>query len=136
MPNPYYVTFEVPEELMKATLEVVRMARESGKIRKGVNEVIKSIERGQAKFVVIATDVDPPEIVGFLPTLCDERKIPYIFVGSKKELGEAAGLSVAASSVSVIDPGAAKDFLDEIIKKVQEIRGSKASQSSEASAPS
>ncbi len=125
MPNPYYVDFEVPEELMKATLEVVRMARETGKIRKGVNEVIKSIERGQAKFVVIAMDVDPPEIVGFLPTLCKERKIPYIFVSSKKDLGEAAGLSVNASSVSIIEPGDAKDFMDEIIKKVNEIRGVK-----------
>jgi len=126
-PKPYYVNFEVPEELMKATLEVVRMARESGKIRKGVNEVIKSIERGQAKFVVIAMDVDPPEIVAFLPTLCDERKIPYIFVASKKDLGEAAGLNVSASSVSIIDPGAAKDFMDEIVKKVTEIRGGKPS---------
>jgi len=126
-PKPYYVNFEVPEELMKATLEVVRMARESGKIRKGVNEVIKSIERGQARFVVIAMDVDPPEIVAFLPTLCDERKIPYIFVASKKDLGEAAGLNVSASSVSIIDPGAAKDFMDEIVKKVAEIRGGKTS---------
>lgn len=125
MPNPGYVTFQPPDELVKATLEVVRMARESGKIRKGVNEVIKSIERGQAKFVVIAMDVDPPEIVAFLPTLCDERKIPYMFVGSKKELGEAAGINVAASSVSVVDPGAAKEFLDEIVKKVAEIRGKK-----------
>jgi len=86
-PKPYYVNFEVPEDLMKATIEVVKMARETGRIRKGVNEVIKSIERGQAKFVVIAMDVDPPEIVAFLPTLCDERKIPYIFVTSKKDLG-------------------------------------------------
>jgi len=126
-PKPYYVNFEVPEELMKATLEVVRMARESGRIRKGVNEVIKSIERGQARFVVIAMDVDPPEIVAFLPTLCDERKIPYIFVASKKDLGEAAGLNVSASSVSIIDPGAAKDFMDEIVKKITEIRGGKSS---------
>ncbi len=74
MPNPYYQTFTPPEELVKATLETVRLARTSGKIRKGVNEVIKSIERGQAKFVVIATDVDPPEIVAFLPTLCEERR--------------------------------------------------------------
>lgn len=125
-PKPSYVNFDVPEELMKATLEVVRLARETGRIRKGVNEVIKSIERGQAKFVVIAMDVDPPEIVAFLPTLCDERKIPYIFVASKRELGEAAGLQVSASSVSVIEPGDAKDFMDEIIKKVAEIRGIKA----------
>ncbi len=124
-PKPSYVTFDVPEELMRATLEVVRLARETGKIRKGVNEVIKSIERGQAKFVVIATDVDPPEIVAFLPILCDERKIPYTFVSSKRELGEASGLQVGASSVSIIEPGDAKDFMDEVIKKINEIRGVK-----------
>lgn len=126
-PKPYYVNFDVPEELMRASLEVVKIARETGKIRKGVNEVIKSIERGQARFVVIAMDVDPPEIVAFLPTLCDERKIPYIFVSSKKALGEAAGLQVSASSVSIIDPGDAKDFMEEIAKKVAEIRGIKSS---------
>lgn len=122
-PRPSYVTFEVPEELMRATLEVVRLARETGKIRKGVNEVIKSIERGQAKFVVIAMDVDPPEIVAFLPTLCDERKIPYTFVTSKRGLGDAAGLQVSASSVSITEPGDAKDFMEEVIKKVNELRG-------------
>ncbi len=125
MPNPYYVTFEPPEELVKATLEAIRLARTSGRIRKGVNEVIKSIERGQAKFVVISTDVDPPEIVAFLPALCDEKKIPYMFVPSKEQLGEVAGIAVAASSVSVIDPGDAKGYLDEIIKKIQEIRQKK-----------
>lgn len=125
MPNPSYVNFNPPEELMRATIEVVKMARDSGKIRKGVNEVIKSIERGQAKFVVIAMDVDPPEIVAFLPHLCDEKKIPYTFVPSKKSLGEAAGISVPASSISIIDPGASKDFLDEIVKKIAEIRGKK-----------
>jgi ribosomal protein eL8 len=124
-PKPSYVTFEVPEELMRATLEVVRLARETGKIRKGVNEVIKSIERGQVRFVVIAMDVDPPEIVAFLPTLCDEHRIPYAFVASKRELGEAAGLQVGASSISIIEPGDSKDFMDEVIKKINEIRGVK-----------
>ncbi|MEM2096530.1 MAG: 50S ribosomal protein L7Ae [Candidatus Caldarchaeum sp.] len=125
MPNPYYQSFNPPQELVKATLEAVRLARTSGKIRKGVNEVIKSIERGQARFVVIATDVDPPEIVAFLPTLCEEKKISYTFVGSKAQLGEVAGLGVPASSVAITDPGEAKGYLDEIAKKIQEIKSGK-----------
>ncbi len=125
MPNPYYQTFTPGEELVKATLEAVRIARTSGKIRKGVNEVIKSIERGQAKFVVIATDVDPPEIVAFLPTLCEEKKIPYTFVTSKAQLGEVAGLAVAASSVAITDPGEAKGYLEEIAKKISELKSAK-----------
>ncbi len=119
----YYVKFKTPSELVTATLEVVKLVRTSGKLKKGVNEVIKAIERGQAKFVAIAEDVDPPEIVAFLPTLCDEKKIPYVYVPSKEELGKAAGLNVKASSVAVVEPGEAKGYLDEIIKKLSEIRG-------------
>ncbi|BAJ50289.1 MAG: 50S ribosomal protein L7Ae [Candidatus Caldarchaeum sp.] len=122
MPNPYYQTFTPPEELVTAALEAVRLAKTSGKVKKGVNEVIKAIERGQAKFVLIATDVDPPEIVAFLPTLCEERKISYIFVNSKAQLGEVAGLSVPASSVAVVDPGEAKGYIEEIVKKIQELK--------------
>jgi large subunit ribosomal protein L7Ae len=44
-------------------------------------------------------------------------------VPSKEELGRAAGLNVKASSVAVVDPGEAKGYLDEIVKKLSEIRG-------------
>lgn len=71
--------------------EAVKKARESGgKIKKGTNETTKAVERGQAKLVVIAVDVDPPEVVLHLPYLCDEKKVPYIYVPSKKRLGEVA----------------------------------------------
>jgi len=122
MPNPYYITFEVPEELSKATLEAIRIARTSGKLRKGVNEAIKSIERGKAQLVAIATDVQPPEIVAVLPTISDERKIPYVFVPSKSELGDAAGITVASAAVAIEEPGEAKSYVEEIAKKIGELR--------------
>lgn len=122
MPNPYYVTFEVPEELSKATLEAIRIARTSGKLRKGVNEAIKSIERGKAQLVAIATDVQPPEIVAVLPTISDERKIPYVFVPSRADLGEAAGINVSSAAVAIEEPGEAKSYVEEITKKINEIR--------------
>ncbi len=123
MSKPFYVRFEVPPELAEKTYEAVKKARETGgKIKKGTNETTKAVERGLAKLVVIAIDVDPPEIVAHLPILCDEKKIPYTYVPSKKRLGESAGIEVAAASVAIIDPGGAKDLVEEIIKKVQEIR--------------
>lgn len=123
MSKPFYVKFDVPGDLAEKTYEAVKKARETGgKVKKGTNETTKAVERGQAKLVVIATDVDPPEIVAHLPILCDEKKIPYTYVPSKKRLGESAGIEVAAASVAIIDPGGAKDLVDEIIKKIQEIR--------------
>ncbi len=122
MSKPFYVKFEVPAELAEKAYEAIRKARETGKIKKGTNETTKAVERGLAKLVLIAEDVDPPEVVAHLPLLCEEKKIPYVYVPSKKKLGEAAGIEVAAASAAILDPGEAKDLVDEIIKAVSELK--------------
>ncbi|MFB6265470.1 MAG: ribosomal L7Ae/L30e/S12e/Gadd45 family protein, partial [Candidatus Nanohaloarchaea archaeon] len=85
-----YVEFEVPESLAETTYNAVEKARDTGSIRKGANEVTKAVERGNAELVVLAEDVEPPEIVMHLPALCSEKGIPYTFVPEKEELGLAA----------------------------------------------
>jgi large subunit ribosomal protein L7Ae len=117
-----HVRFQVPDDLAERVYEAVAKAKDTGKVKRGVNETTKAVERGLAKLVVIAVDVDPPEIVAHLPYLCDERKIPYVYVPSKKRLGEAAGIEVSASSVAVIEPGDAEPLIREIINKVKELR--------------
>lgn len=121
MVKPIHVKFEVPQELVEKTYLLVERARETGKVRRGTNEVTKAVERKQPKLVVIAEDVDPPEVVAHLPLLCEEKGIPYTYVPSKRELGAAAGLEVAAASVAVIEPGDA-DLLREILEKLKEIK--------------
>jgi large subunit ribosomal protein L7Ae len=93
--------------------ELVEIARKSGKIKKGTNEVTKLIERGQAKAVVYASDVNPKEIVMHLPLLAKEKGIVCIEVPSKEELGAAAGLTKPTAAVVVIDAGDAKALLKE-----------------------
>jgi len=117
--------FNVPEELMAEQLRVLEKIAESGKLRIGVNEVTKAIEREQAKLVFIAQDVEPKEIVMHIPVLCDEKGITYTFVKSKKELGEKAGIEVSASSVAVVDPGNANKEFTELVKKIQGLRSKK-----------
>ena len=122
-----YVDWQAPEQLMTAAVELVRKIKEAnGFVRKGVNEVTKAVEREQAKLVLIAMDVNPPEIVMHLPPLCKEKNIPYIFVKSKEELGRAAGIKRPASSVAIIDPGPYAKDLDELIRKINEARLGKA----------
>ena len=117
-----YVRFEVPKELADKVLEAVRLARETGKVRVGTNETTKMVERGLAKLVIIAEDVDPEEIVMHLPILCEEKGIPYVYVPSKKELGEAAGIQVAAASAAIVEPGKADKMVKEIIEAVNSLK--------------
>lgn len=93
---------------MASVYEIIEKARKTGKIEKGTNEVTKAIERATAKLVVVATDVEPKEIIQHLPILCKEKGIPYEEVDSKQKLGVAAGLNVATASVAIIDTGEAK----------------------------
>ena len=105
MPKPSYVKFEVSKETIDKAYQVVQLAKDSGKIRKGTNESTKAIERGIARLVLIAEDVEPPQVVAHLPILCEERKIPYLFVPSKLDLGKSAGIDVGCAAVSVIEAG-------------------------------
>lgn len=117
---PKYIRFEVPEDIQEKALRLIEIARNTGKIKKGTNEVTKAIERGQAKLVVIAMNVDPEEIVMHLPPLCEEKKIPYIYVKNKEDLGRASGIQVSAASACIIDIGEGKKLFDEIIKWINE----------------
>jgi ribosomal protein eL8 len=109
--------FEVHKELADKAYEAVSLAKASGKIRKGVNESTKAIERGMAKLVVVAADVQPEEVVMHLPVLCDEKKVPCVFVPSKEELGKAAGMQVGTSSIAVTEEGEGKSVVSELAKK-------------------
>jgi large subunit ribosomal protein L7Ae len=114
MARPIYVRFETPAELADKALQLVQIAGETGKIRVGTNEVTKSSERAEAKLVVMAEDVDPVEILVHIPMLCEEKRIPYVYVPKKQRLGQSAGLTKSAASVAVVDAGEAKVLLDEL----------------------
>ncbi|HDM05696.1 MAG TPA: 50S ribosomal protein L7ae [Candidatus Aenigmarchaeota archaeon] len=117
-----YVKFDVPKELSDKVLQLVEIAKNTGKVKRGTNETTKAVERGQAKLVIIAEDVEPEEIVMHLPVLCEEKKVPYVYVPSKLELGRSSGIDVAAASVCIVDPGDGKEQLKEILKKIEEIK--------------
>ncbi|UCD96189.1 MAG: 50S ribosomal protein L7ae [Candidatus Bathyarchaeota archaeon] len=125
MSRPFYVTFETPKEVSDAAYEALQIATRTGRIRKGTNEATKAIERGIAKLVVIAEDVEPPEVVAHLPILCQERKTPYIFVPTKKGIGEAVGIDVPAASVCIIEEGEATNLIKEIANRVAALQRGK-----------
>ena len=113
-----YVDVEIPEELVPQIIEMLSVAKDGGKLKKGVNETTKAIERKSAQFVVVAGDVTPEEVVVHIPMLCKEHSIPYAFVPTKKDLGVAVGIEVGTSAVAVENAGSATEKLQDIIKKL------------------
>merc|ERR1711899_533784 len=57
-------------------------------VRHGVNTVTTLVEKKKAQLVVIANDVDPIELVMFLPALCRKMGVPYCIVKDKARLGK------------------------------------------------
>ena len=118
---PIYVRFETPKELVNQIYEVVERARDTGKVKKGVNEATKQVERRQAKLVVMAEDVSPEEILAHMPLLCEDRGVPYLYVPSKEELGAASGLTVSTAAVAITDLGEGEEMTGEILEKIGKI---------------
>ncbi len=110
-----FVKFEVSDEVASKTLEALQLVKQSGSIRKGVNEVTKSVDRGLATFVVMAVDVEPEEVVMHIPTLCEQKKIAYTYVPKKIDLGKAIGLNVPCAAVAVEARGTGEAAIKEVI---------------------
>ncbi len=117
-----YVRFDVPDEIQKEALALLEKVRETGKVKKGANETTKAVERGIAKLVYIATDVDPPEIVAHLPLLCEEKNIPYVYINGKSEIGRAVGIEVDCSSAAIVNEGEAKKELSQLVSKIEGLK--------------
>ena len=123
MAKAYYVKFETPEDLVSPILEALRVAAQTGKVKKGTNEATKAIERGISKLIVIAEDVEPPEVVAHLPLICEEQKSAYAFVPSKQELGKALGIEVTSAAAAILDAGDAQHIIDEVVASISKIKG-------------
>lgn len=64
------------------------LVKKDEKLVFGLNEVTTLIEKKEAKLVVIANDVDPIELVLWMPTLCRKMGVPFVIVKSKAVLGK------------------------------------------------
>ena len=110
---------DVSKDVVDKALEAIEVAVKSGKIKKGTNEVTKAIERGNAKLVVVAKDVNPNEIIMHLPALCEEKGIPLVPVPTREVLGSSAGLNIPTSAIAIIQEGESKVLIKEITSKLK-----------------
>jgi len=120
-----YVKFKVPDNLKKDIKNVLTTIAETrdSKIRKGMNEVTKSIERNSAKLIVMAEDVSPPEILFHVPLLCEEKSVPYAYLSTKKEVGSAVQINVGSSAIAIENVGTGNEnILNDLVKKLAQLK--------------
>jgi len=88
-------------------------------IKYGINHITSLVESKKAQLVVIAHDVDPIEIVVWLPALCRKMGVPYCIVKGKARLGKLVHKKTAtAVAITAVKPED-KNSLDKLSDAVR-----------------
>ena len=101
--------------------EILKKARETGFIAKGILETTRAVEKGTANLVVIAKNVKPKKIISHLPNLCRYKNIPVFWIARKEKLGEIVGLEIPSTTCAIVNEGEAKDLLKKLTPKEAQI---------------
>mmetsp|Transcript_85608 Transcript_85608/g.184821 ORF Transcript_85608/g.184821 Transcript_85608/m.184821 type:complete len:258 (+) Transcript_85608:18-791(+) len=80
----------------KAKGEKVEESKAPNVVKFGLKHVTALVEQKKASLVLIAHDVDPLELVVWLPALCRKKQVPYAIVKGKARLGQVVGKKTAA----------------------------------------
>ncbi|KAL5400634.1 hypothetical protein PMIN06_012068 [Paraphaeosphaeria minitans] len=103
---------EEPKDVKKV-LKTVKKSAKSKTLRRGVKEVVKFLRKSSSNappcsdisnpsaIVVIAADISPMDVISHIPVLCEDHNVPYLFVKSRAELGEASATKRPTSVVLV-----------------------------------
>lgn len=95
-------------------------ARRPRYLIQGINRVVAAVTQKKAKLVVISHDVDPIEIIVYLPALCRKMGVPYCILKSKARMGALVRMKTC-TAVALTDVAAAdKSILAKTIEMVNE----------------
>jgi len=109
--EPAKTKLEVPASKKKRKPKVVKY---------GLKHVTDLVESRKAKLVIIAHDVDPLELVLWLPTLCKKKDVPYMIVKGKANLGKVVHKKTASVlAITQVKKAHQKD-LDNLIQKARD----------------
>lgn len=89
-------------QMGKAILDLMNQAKNFKLLKKGANETTKALNRGVADLIVLAADTEPLEIILHLPLLCEDKNVPYVYVGKQADLGRACGVSRNIIAVAIL----------------------------------
>lgn len=88
-------------------------------VKYGINHITALIEKKKAQLVAIADDVDPIELVVWLPALCRKMDVPYCIVKGKARLGTVVHKKTATALVFTGVKNEDKNELSQLISSVR-----------------
>ena len=88
-----YVPFPVADTVLTSKIFDLLQANFPLKnVKKGINEVIKMLNKDNVEIVIMAANASPPDLLASIPSMCEEKSIPYCFVPDAAGLGRACGI--------------------------------------------
>lgn len=115
-PRGALVPFAFPladnDKEVKKILKTVKKSAKSKTLRRGVKEVVKALRKSAVAsassthteppaVVVIAADISPMDVIAHLPVLCEDHNVPYLYIKSRAQLGEASATKRPTSVVMI-----------------------------------
>ncbi|KAF1847128.1 L30e-like protein [Cucurbitaria berberidis CBS 394.84] len=140
-PRGALVPFAFPladnDKEVKKILKTVKKSAKTKTLRRGVKEVVKALRKSAASapsssdisnpsaVVVIAADISPMDVISHIPVLCEDHNVPYIYIKSRAQLGEASATKRPTSVVMIAKDrqGKKKDGKDEDMEDFAEVYG-------------
>jgi len=111
---------ESKEPAAKLEVAATKKKRKPKVVKYGLKHVTDLVESKKAKLVIIAHDVDPLELVLWLPTLCKKKDVPYMIVKGKANLGKVVHKKTASVlAITQVKKSHQKD-LDNLIQKARD----------------
>uniref|UniRef100_A0A6B2EF35 H/ACA ribonucleoprotein complex subunit 2 n=1 Tax=Phlebotomus kandelakii TaxID=1109342 RepID=A0A6B2EF35_9DIPT len=102
------------KKLAKKCFKLIKKAtKQKTYLRNGLKDVQKRLRKGETGLVVFAGDVRPIDMICHLPAVCEEKSIPYVYVPSKTDLGNALGVKRASVTVLIREHPEYKELFDE-----------------------
>ena len=89
------------DKMTKKLLKLTKKGMKDKLVKRGVKETVKAVRKGQKGVVIIAADISPIDVLSHLPILCEDKSIPYIYVRSRAEIGEACKTKRPTSCVMI-----------------------------------
>ena len=116
---------KVPSRLNEKVLSALQIAKLTGEIKTGLFEVMRSLEFGKAKYLIIPLDARPKnnkirKKFATLHLLAKDKKIFCFDISDQKTLGKIVGLDMGVSCVSILNPDRAESLFKSVMQEMQQ----------------